>query len=268
MNSSSHFLLIPLTFPSADTELRDSPLGRGGVQHRSVAQKQREEPQHGRPAAWSSAGLFGYNRGREQQLHQRCSGWQLLQTGCLHRHPSPSARHHCRLLEAGVWLRLHRCGHAEPTQPVQLCLGKSGSKGRVVVLLLFFFQTFEFTRTKGQFSFSLDVVCTPPPPHLSVSVSVLRISSFMPFCCALIPDHIDFGAWIDNSLPRIFFSFLLTSFISWEKVWKHLQSHLSGSFWTFLFGFLNTTGAFFIYINYWTSDLISTLGNKEEITGK
>lgn len=55
----------------ADTQLGDSPPGCGRVQHCSVAQKPREEPQHGRSASRSRPGFPGYDRGREQQLHQR-----------------------------------------------------------------------------------------------------------------------------------------------------------------------------------------------------
>lgn len=44
--------------------------------------------------------------------------------------------------------------------------------------------------------------------------TVLRISPFMPFCWALIPDHIDRKAWLDKTRPS--FSFASSSYISRE----------------------------------------------------
>lgn len=58
-----------LKFPFADAQFCDSPPGCRRVQHCSVAQKPREEPQHGCFAAWPRPGLSGYNRRGEQQLH-------------------------------------------------------------------------------------------------------------------------------------------------------------------------------------------------------
>lgn len=146
-SSSPHSHLISLTFPFVDTQLSDSPSGCGRVQHCFVAQKPGEEPQHGCSATWSRSGLPGYDRRGEQQLHQRCSRWQLPSTGCFHCDPSPSAGHHSRLLEAGLWLWLHGSGHAQPTQPVELCMGK------VKVLCTVFWVAAVFT-------FSLEVIWT------------------------------------------------------------------------------------------------------------
>jgi len=123
LTPSMFVILISPMFPFADAQLRDSPPGRGRVQHRSAAQKPREEPQHGCPAARSRTGLLGYDRRGEQQLHQRCSRRQLPSAGCIYRRPSPSAGHHGWLLEACLRLRLHSRGHAQPAQPVKLCLG-------------------------------------------------------------------------------------------------------------------------------------------------
>lgn len=128
-SSVSLYPLLTLNWPLekftfADTQLCDSPPGCGRVQHCFVAQKPREEPQHGCPAAWSCPGIPGYNRRGKQQLRQCRTRRQLPPAGCLYCDPSPSARHHSWLLEAGLWLRLHSSGHAQPTQPVKLCLGK------------------------------------------------------------------------------------------------------------------------------------------------
>lgn len=49
--SSPYLPLTTQTFQFADSELCDSSPGRGRVQHCSVAQKPREESQHGRSAA-------------------------------------------------------------------------------------------------------------------------------------------------------------------------------------------------------------------------
>lgn len=121
--SSPHSHLTPLTFPFADAELCDSPPRRGRVQHCLVAQKPREEPQHGCFAARSCSGLPGDHRRGEQQLHQCRSRWQLSPASCFYCDPSPPARNHGGLLEAGFWLRLHSSSHAQPAKSVQLCLG-------------------------------------------------------------------------------------------------------------------------------------------------
>lgn len=108
-----------------DSELSDASPGRGGVQHLADASEPREEPQHGRAAARPLAGLPGYRRRRELQLHQRSPRRQLLAARCLRGDAAPAAWHHHRLLEAGVRLRLHLGGDAQPAEPVKLSLGKS-----------------------------------------------------------------------------------------------------------------------------------------------
>lgn len=94
------------------------------MQHLADAQEPGEEPQHGRAAARPCSGLPGHHGGRGQQLHQRGAHRQLPPAGRLRGDAAPAARHHHGLLAAGVRLRVHLGGHAEPAQPVQLSLGK------------------------------------------------------------------------------------------------------------------------------------------------
>lgn len=232
ISSSPQSHLTSLTSPFADVKLCDPPPGCWRVQHCSVAQKPREEPQHGCSATWSRVGLPGNDGRRKQQLRQRCARRQLPPTGCFHRDPSPSAGHHGRLLEAGLWLRLHRRGHAEPTQPVKLRLGKVKMLYSVLLLLICchyekkkkditecFIQTGSvhctsfYFQSGGYLNFTWDFPWHTPP-SLFLYLTVLRISSFMPFCWALIPDHIDLKAWLDNTSPS--FSFPSSTYISGE----------------------------------------------------
>lgn len=195
------------------------------MQHRSVAQEPGEEPQHGCSATRSCPGLSGYNRRREQQLCECCSCWQFPPTGCFHCDPSPSAGYHGWFLEARLWLRLYGSCHAKPTQPVKLCLGKVkvlyllfywhwfclapwGKRNRKMSTQqdLFFCSSLCF-RSRGYLNFTWDF-SWHRLPLLLLYRTVLRISSFMPFCWALIPDHIDLKARLDNTRPSFSLSLL------------------------------------------------------------
>lgn len=65
--------VCPVTCVRADAEHGDADAASGGLQHRSAAQKPREEPLHGRAASRPLPALPHHHRRGELQLHQRCA---------------------------------------------------------------------------------------------------------------------------------------------------------------------------------------------------
>lgn len=73
-------LVTSLVRACSDSEHGDTHAAGGGLQHRSVAEKPREEPLHGRVASGPLPAVPHHHRRRELQLHQRCADGRMSHT--------------------------------------------------------------------------------------------------------------------------------------------------------------------------------------------